>query len=503
MQCLNKLSEGVDAAIVKRIILKGKLKLISPLIIGGGRSLYGDSDIIVLKDENGQPFIPSSSITGALKHAFEDYEYQGSGTDYEQNKLWFWGGQYSLKEKEECIKTSCQSSLIIADMKVNKDKKALISLRDGIRIDRKTGVVESGKKFDFELVEPGIAFEFKMEVIIRQAFSEELFCSFFNWIAVILSGGEFAIGARTGQGFGLCQLENINVFEFDYQNKEHIIAWLLGDYTGMQLLNPDFTSTAFLPKQKNLVINAEFKIKNSLIVGAYPGNPQAPDKVHIKSQNHDGSGEIAVLPGTSLRGAIRSRSEKIINTLQANGNELLSELFGWVDDQPDSNGDKRVIKSRVKIRESQINKDTYAEEIQYRIQIDRFTGGVINNALFDSMPLWSKDGIESIVTLELSIKAYKNWEAGLMLLVLKDLWNGDLAIGGEKNVGRGVLQGLSATITCDDQIIEMKQVGEELLVYRQGYNPSWDKEAAKILEEKVEALLKHIEEKGSGVKLNA
>jgi len=210
-----------------------------------------------------------------------------------------------------------------------------------------------------------------------------------------------------------------------------------------------------------------------------------------------------VLPGTSLRGAIRSRSEKIINTLQANGNELLSELFGWVDDQPDSNGDKRVIKSRVKIRESQINKDTYAEEIQSRIKIDRFTGGVINNALFDSMPLWSKDGMASMATLEISIKDYEDWEAGLMLMVLKDLWNGDLAIGGEKNVGRGVLQGLSASITCDDQIIEMKQVGEELLVYRQGDNPFWDEQAAKILEEKVEALLRHIEVKGSGVKLNA
>ena len=41
---LNKTLEG--AAIVKRILLKAKLELISPLIIGGGRSLYGDSDVI-------------------------------------------------------------------------------------------------------------------------------------------------------------------------------------------------------------------------------------------------------------------------------------------------------------------------------------------------------------------------------------------------------------------------------------------------------------------------
>ncbi len=33
-----------------------------------------------------------------------------------------------------------------------------------------------------------------------------------------------------------------------------------------------------------------------------------------------------------------------------------------------------------------------------------------------------------------------------MLLLLKDLWTGDLPIGGESSVGRGRLKGLSATL---------------------------------------------------------
>ena len=61
------------------------------------------------------------------------------------------------------------------------------------------------------------------------------------------------------------------------------------------------------------------------------------------------------------------------------------------------------------------------------------------------MPLWAKQKWPNGY-FDLEIKDFKDWEAGLMLLVLKDLWNGDLAIGGEKNAGRGVLQGLSATI---------------------------------------------------------
>lgn len=491
MLCLNKTPDG--AAIVRRMLLKGKLKLITPLIIGGGRSIYGDSDIIVLKDECGQPFIPSSSITGALKHAFADYQYQGNETEYEQNELWFWGGEYTFNKDGECFKRSCQSSLTIADMVMEKYAKASVTIRDGIRIDSKTGVVERRKKFDFETVEPGTAFDFKMEVVIREAFNVELFRSFFNWIAVILSGGKFAIGARTGQGFGRCKLENLNAYEFDYQKPEHVIAWLSTDHSKAQLLySPLQVPLAFQPRHKEFRLEAGFAIKNALMVGSYSGNPQAPDKVHIKSRDHNGSGDIAVLPGTSFRGALRSRAERIINSLGANGSEALKGLFGWVDDEPGPSEHNKTVRGRIKIEERQIPRETYVEETQSRIKTDRFTGGVINNALFDSMPVWAKEGNEPMVTLELGIKDYKDWEAGLMLLVLKDLWNGDLAVGGEKNVGRGVLQGLSAIISLADQVIEMKQDDDKLLLFRQGNEPGWDGDMAYLLEKKLASLIEHI-----------
>jgi hypothetical protein len=37
-------------------------------------------------------------------------------------------------------------------------------------------------------------------------------------------------------------------------------------------------------------------------------------------------------------------------------------------------------------------------------------------------------------------------EIGLLLLLLKDLWTGDLPIGGESSIGRGRLQGIDAKI---------------------------------------------------------
>ena len=87
-----------------------------------------------------------------------------------------------------------------------------------------------------------------------------------------------------------------------------------------------------------------------------------------------------------------------------------------MDTEKPNNERNKAIKGRIKIEEKPITIDTFVEEIQYRIKIDRFTGGVMNNALFDSMPIWAGQGDESMVTLELDIDRYQDWEAGLMLL---------------------------------------------------------------------------------------
>ena len=59
--------------------------------------------------------------------------------------------------------------------------------------------------------------------------------------------------------------------------------------------------------------------------------------------------------------------------------------------------------------------------------------------------------------MSLQKKDEQDWEAGLLLQLLKDLWTGDLAIGGEKNIGRGVLEGLYARISWGTTSVEIRQ----------------------------------------------
>jgi CRISPR/Cas system CSM-associated protein Csm3 (group 7 of RAMP superfamily) len=82
--------------------------------------------------------------------------------------------------------------------------------------------------------------------------------------------------------------------------------------------------------------------------------------------------------------------------------------------------------------------------VQNRVSIDRFTGGTRDGALFNEQPLFGD--AQSVVTVDLQLEEPKEHEIGLLLLLLKDLWTGDLPLGGEISVGRGRLQGKNCEI---------------------------------------------------------
>ena len=217
--CKQEVLRGKEqAAISGRLILKGKLRLLSPLIIGGGSSLYGDSDIVVLKGEDNKPYIPSSSLTGALKHTFDNYEYTGNASNYKWTSLWFWGGEYCYQQDGEKIKAYCQSSMMISDLMMEENEEAVITVRDGIKINRKTGVVEAGKKFDFEVIEPGISFNFSLEVVIRNAFDKSVFDLLLQWVGHQLAAENLFWG-QNRTGIRARQFEYMKLLPIEYSKR--------------------------------------------------------------------------------------------------------------------------------------------------------------------------------------------------------------------------------------------------------------------------------------------
>ncbi len=424
-----------------KIVISGEIKTISPLHMGCGENEKTDMDILL--DAKGLPFIPATAFIGVLRHMIDDRFPEVNAKEADR----FWG--YARGDDN-----ASQSSIRCDDLgflKPAKGRQPNITIRDGICIDNKTGLVKYQGKYDYEVLERGAVFSFNLEFDFNENnadFIKKMAATIYHMLgqnqakdgSETYNPGLIRLGAKTNNGLGEIRMipENTAIFLFDFRKKNHVCNWLSNRFPKENLIDISSLGKPFEPTGKNLTIEVTLFLKNSLIIRSYPSDPDLPDAVHIKSLDD------WVLTGSSLKGAIRSRVERIVNTMGKNP-DMIDKLFGFVKENTENN---KAGKGRVRVRETILPK--FEAELQNRIKIDRFTGGTIDGALFDSMPLfWSHDDKALKVIME--VENCRDAEAGLMLLILKDLWTGDLAVGGEKNVGRGVFQGRTAIITINDQ----------------------------------------------------
>jgi len=416
--------------------LQCSIKALSPLHIGSGSDKRSDMDVLL--DENDQPYIPATSFIGVLKRSLElkDSDKQNYKNDIDN----FWG---YIKDKDGRQSCFCCSDLVCSN------KSPEIVIRDGIKINDKTGIVEDKGKYDYEIVERGSDFDLNMEFTFTDS-DEQFVKKMVSTIYAELIKNNIKIGAKTNNGFGEIQLDKNNetaIRIFDFSQKQDVYDWLVNKGLNSKIISKDQTLKKLgepfeIVNSSRLVIDAFLKLKNSIIIRSYSNIPEMPDSTHIKSLDN------WVLTGSTIKGAIRARANRIVNTL-GKSEEIIQQLFGHVDDK---NRSKNAIKGRLLVKETVLPE--YIAEQQTRIKIDRFTGGTINAALFDSMPLFINSN-DKALKIEIIVENCKDSWAGLLLLVLKDLWTGDLAIGGEKNIGRGVFEGVVATVNYNNSLIKI------------------------------------------------
>lgn len=474
---------GTDnPSVTGKLIYCGKLELLTPLLVSSGEK-DSEADDVLLRDELGYPFVPATSIIGAMRH----YMDANCPAELLKSKAYefFWG---SPKGADSDTK---QSALYLRDSQLAKEDqdRHVIRVRDGVTINNKSGTAEDKKKFEYEVLEPGVKFLFYMEITLRGNYVDKQDVkALADFLLQELANGEISLGAKTTRGLGRCCLAGIEQCELDFSKKDDVLAWLNKEFSYENLNASELKKPGML-NHYNFSLNAELAIKNSLLIRSYSGDPDQPDAVHITS------GGKAVLPATSLTGAIRARAERIANTFMGvrgdnKSEQLIHKLFGWADDK----GNKvQKLKSRVLVDETLLISDKLKAEKQTRIKIDRFTGGTLKAHLFDELPLWPIDDT-AVVTVNLKVKKCQDYEAGLLLLVLKDLWLGDLPLGGGKSIGRGVLQGISARICLDNETVLIDYDSREPLLTDDStarklrvINEKTKDDARLLLEKKVEA----------------
>jgi CRISPR/Cas system CSM-associated protein Csm3 (group 7 of RAMP superfamily) len=192
-----------------------------------------------------------------------------------------------------------------------------------------------------------------------------------------------------------------------------------------------------------------------LLIRSGFGDSNGPDFVHLRSKCN--GEEVPVLSGTSLAGALRARALRISNTLGKDSKKVTNDLFGYR--RAEGEGQRKLTSSRLWVEESVIQ--NALDLVHTRVKIDRFTGGSYPAALFSEQPVFGKLNEETTLRVQLTLenpiaadeppKVAKQFEAriGLLLLLLKDLWTGDLPLGGESSVGRGRVRGKQAVLRYD------------------------------------------------------
>lgn len=375
----------------------------------------------ILRRWDGRAFLQGTSLTGAFRSWLEDREIYGVfQTDSNSNN--------SNKQKPSEILLGSQSQsghLIISDALFQKDAEQHFQppLRPRLRIDRKTGASDFQGKFDMAHLNCGTKFDFTLTWLGKTEQLPEL--EIVEQMLTALHTGEILLGAQKSNGFGHVSL-TVKKRLFNLRNPEDRKGWLENRVNGTRL------NLSENEIRRNVIIKVSGTCNNILCKAGAPSQDDTQDDTQDDKQKSQYTGNLCengrpVLPGSSIKGAVRSRAEAIANFLKL-PSAFTDALFGREAGTSDNGLAGQVFFEDVLLSENQQDR----KKIK-RIRMNRFTGGVIRKGLFTEEPLCSDISIK--LTLP-EIPAY----CGLLLYALRDLGLGLYNLGSGQAIGRGYIQ---------------------------------------------------------------
>jgi len=155
----------------ERWIIRGKIKILTPIHIGRGRGEkdLGEADLPILKLPDGTPYIPGSSLKGVVRSQF-DRIMTGLGIRvciYQRSKSPI-SPDYDCEPDKLCVSCAMFGSTAVSSRVIFRDSYPLerteTLIRPGVALARDTKTVAKGP-FEIEFVPPGT--EFSLEIVIE------------------------------------------------------------------------------------------------------------------------------------------------------------------------------------------------------------------------------------------------------------------------------------------------------------------------------------------------
>ncbi len=411
--------------ITGKTIIYFKLKLKTNLHIGSGDSNI-DTDALCIRNSEGDLIIPGTTLSGIFRSNLEC----------------LFGNSRLIKnlfgDVNEKTHESSASNIIFQDAVIRTNKEINTDIRDGIKINREYQSTEEGAKYDKETVFKDSIFQ-GIITITKTDKNKDDFYKYHDLVKIPfynLDEGLISIGGSSSRGLGQCSVKECFTFELDFTNPEHFKEFLLDDFYDYDfekiknehqsyLKDLDFKKIIFFdkfpPLKDDFIIKIDYTISTTepLLINGLRTNDEEVDFQFIKTDNE------YFIPGSSIKGPIRNRAEMILETLGfTESEEFIKELFGSTEGKSKVQFFDLFPEGELKMKNFDHNK------------IDRFTGGTMDNALFNEKLIFNGKFRGKIIIGRVCWKEIK-----LMMQIFKDLYLEDIRIGYGKAKGYGKIKG--------------------------------------------------------------
>lgn len=490
--------------IASRLKVKGTLTAHGPFHVGGVGG-NEDVDLMIALDGQNRPYVPGTSIAGPLR------AWLSQRTSEETVN-----GLFGPPQEKGSANKGHASFVIVEDGLVTRNGAVIegsaTETRDGVGIDRRWGAAADGAKYNRAVLPNGSQISFEMTVEIAAGTHDEsdrdsherseTIRSLIGAMLQALRRGEVRFGAAKSRGHGYVKLDDtVRVSEQTLLKPEGMLQALRkgGKSLGISGLKPEDAPVSYPSK---VAVGIAWRPRGALMVKA-ERDGVAVDMLPLTGAIDDKL--TFVLPGSSIKGALRAQAERIVRTVcpAIETNEkfhehialpLVSQLFGaapkstgkdeeWSDDDSplpglsavsveDSYATKKVrfdsdqwqaveqaedsgrlLRALEAAGLAAPNRETPELQQAFHVAVDRWTGGAADGFLYSVL---EPHGVEwEPIHLSLDLTRLRKDDdrndrdpaVALLLLVLRDLTAERIPLGFGVNRGMGAIEVSAITVT--------------------------------------------------------
>lgn len=440
----------------ERVMITGWLTCRTMLHVGSGfeeeRTASGAAQPLsqVCLGAGDQPFIPASSLRGYLSARVRaSVDDPNETLDKSLHERLFGTARRRAGDQpiDEDTDYGRMGALRVYDALWGAGQAYRPRLQTRVAIDPVTGTAKAHQLFSQALVPAGSLFRCRLEL-------ERIDGAAVDVLLAALNSLDGRVGAQLGAGKTLTQgVLRWRLDELRVLRPERFIDWL----SAHEPLETFFEALSVSPPKGSARlagfahIGLVLRPQAPLLVTdpeAHKTNtePSTPDRVFLSEGNR------VRIPSSTLRGVVRARCRRILMTRlgciasdnEASYNEqvlqsVVDEMIGVLFGGQDAMGLIRFSDALGRFRRKQVHR-------QWFNAIDRFTGGVADHRLYHVQAVWPSHLCcrisfdPRLLTKAGEWRAQYLWMPGLLVHVLRDAMEGDLALGWGKARGYGALR---------------------------------------------------------------